>query len=289
MGRGTQSCIGRSASASPDRRTASDHSIGVRHTHNTAIATMAVSTPHIAQAALTAGTSAAFPTRGAPSPRRNRPVAGRAVRERRPWECRGAAPYPDRPPGGGWQYRAPRFAARLKIIVSTNARPSFCLHLMISRRSNRDCNAPDHMRDAPKSARRGRSISPASRSSATSRASTPTRRRRCWRAQTSGRSRGDGLAPVTGRASGCASTGYRRDHLRALARHVEVGDYGVRIMGSKSNLLRTLVAAERGNRRRSACPAQTHNPLRQGQIPRPPPDREHLLPSQRLPPRRHSL
>ncbi|MFD1034375.1 hypothetical protein ACFQ15_06895 [Sphingomonas hankookensis] len=38
--------------------------------------------------------------------------------------------------------------------------------------------------------------------------------------------------------------GYRRDHLRALAQRVEVGDDEVRIMGSKSDLLRTLVAAQ---------------------------------------------
>ena len=36
--------------------------------------------------------------------------------------------------------------------------------------------------------------------------------------------------------------GYRRDHLRALAQRVEVADKEVRIMGSKSELLRTLVA-----------------------------------------------
>lgn len=46
--------------------------------------------------------------------------------------------------------------------------------------------------------------------------------------------------------------GYRRDHLRALAQHVEVADDEVRIMGSKSELLRTLVAASGVNRRRSA-------------------------------------
>lgn len=40
--------------------------------------------------------------------------------------------------------------------------------------------------------------------------------------------------------------GYRRDHLRALARRVEVADTEVRIMGSKSELLRTLVAASGG-------------------------------------------
>ena len=37
--------------------------------------------------------------------------------------------------------------------------------------------------------------------------------------------------------------GYHRDHLRALAQRVEVADDEVRIMGSKSELLRTLVAA----------------------------------------------
>ena len=40
-----------------------------------------------------------------------------------------------------------------------------------------------------------------------------------------------------------ASGGYRRDHLRALAQRIEVDAKEVRIMGSKSVLLRTLVAA----------------------------------------------
>ncbi len=39
------------------------------------------------------------------------------------------------------------------------------------------------------------------------------------------------------------SGGYRRDHLRALAQRVEVDRKEVRIMGSKSVLLRTLVTA----------------------------------------------
>jgi site-specific DNA recombinase len=39
------------------------------------------------------------------------------------------------------------------------------------------------------------------------------------------------------------SGGYRRDHLRALAQRIEVDTKEVRIMGSKSVLLRTLVAA----------------------------------------------
>jgi site-specific DNA recombinase len=38
-------------------------------------------------------------------------------------------------------------------------------------------------------------------------------------------------------------SGYRRDHLRALAQRVEVADREVRIIGSKSNLLQTLTAA----------------------------------------------
>jgi site-specific DNA recombinase len=36
--------------------------------------------------------------------------------------------------------------------------------------------------------------------------------------------------------------GYRRDHVRALAQRVEVAEGEVRIMGSKSRLLQTLVA-----------------------------------------------
>ena len=40
--------------------------------------------------------------------------------------------------------------------------------------------------------------------------------------------------------------GYRRDHLRAFAQRVEVADDEVRIMGSKSELLRTLTAASGG-------------------------------------------
>jgi site-specific DNA recombinase len=36
--------------------------------------------------------------------------------------------------------------------------------------------------------------------------------------------------------------GYRRDHPRALAHRVEVADREVRVMGSNSDLLRTLAA-----------------------------------------------
>ena len=38
--------------------------------------------------------------------------------------------------------------------------------------------------------------------------------------------------------------GYRRDHQRALAQRVEIDDGEVRIMGSKSDLPRTLAAAD---------------------------------------------
>ena len=38
--------------------------------------------------------------------------------------------------------------------------------------------------------------------------------------------------------------GYRRDHLRALAQRVEVGDDAIRIMGSKTELLRTLISGQ---------------------------------------------
>ena len=40
--------------------------------------------------------------------------------------------------------------------------------------------------------------------------------------------------------------GYRRDHLRAFAQRVEVADDEVRIMGRKSDLLQSLVAASSG-------------------------------------------
>ena len=43
-----------------------------------------------------------------------------------------------------------------------------------------------------------------------------------------------------------AGGGYRREHLRALAQRIEVADKEVRIMGSKSELLRTLVVASSG-------------------------------------------
>jgi hypothetical protein len=39
------------------------------------------------------------------------------------------------------------------------------------------------------------------------------------------------------------SCGYRRDHLRALAQRIEVDAKEIRVMGSKSVLLRTLVVA----------------------------------------------
>jgi len=51
------------------------------------------------------------------------------------------------------------------------------------------------------------------------------------------------------------SGGYRRDHLRALAQRVEVDAKEVRIMGSKSVLLRTLVAASSVKTADSAVPS----------------------------------
>jgi site-specific DNA recombinase len=42
------------------------------------------------------------------------------------------------------------------------------------------------------------------------------------------------------------ASGYRRDYLRALAQRVEVDAQKLRIMGSKNELLRTLIAASNG-------------------------------------------
>lgn len=39
---------------------------------------------------------------------------------------------------------------------------------------------------------------------------------------------------------------YRREHVRAFAQRVEVADDATRIMGSKSTLLRTLIATKGG-------------------------------------------
>ncbi|WOH52866.1 MULTISPECIES: hypothetical protein [Bradyrhizobium] len=46
--------------------------------------------------------------------------------------------------------------------------------------------------------------------------------------------------------------GYRRDHLRALAQRIEVAEKEVRIMGSKSELLRPWSPPQAKNRRLSA-------------------------------------
>ena len=61
------------------------------------------------------------------------------------------------------------------------------------------------------------------------------------------------------RAGACGPTlgGYRRDHLRALAQRVEVDATEVRIMGSKSALLRTLVAASSAKTAGLECPVCT--------------------------------
>src|ERR1700716_3796949 len=65
-----------------------------------------------------------------------------------------------------------------------------------------------------------------------------------WRVAGSGRAQA--LKPFASQARRRMRTesgGYRRDHLRALAQRIEVDVKEVRIMGSKSVLLRTLVAA----------------------------------------------
>ncbi len=49
--------------------------------------------------------------------------------------------------------------------------------------------------------------------------------------------------------------GYGRDHLRALAQRVEVDEMEVRIIGSKSRLLRTLTAANGGKSAGSGVPS----------------------------------
>ena len=51
------------------------------------------------------------------------------------------------------------------------------------------------------------------------------------------------------------SDGYRRDHLRALAQRVEVDAKEIRIMGSKSVLLSTLVAASGAKNGRFGVPS----------------------------------
>ncbi|MHB0713271.1 recombinase family protein [Roseomonas mucosa] len=56
----------------------------------------------------------------------------------------------------------------------------------------------------------------------------------------------DALSQVARRRLRIEGGGYRRDHLRAFAQRVEVADDEVRIMGRKSDLLQTLVAASSG-------------------------------------------
>jgi site-specific DNA recombinase len=48
-----------------------------------------------------------------------------------------------------------------------------------------------------------------------------------------------------------------REHIRALAQHVEVADHEVRIVGSKGDLLRTLTAASGANPVALAVPFRT--------------------------------
>ncbi len=56
----------------------------------------------------------------------------------------------------------------------------------------------------------------------------------------------DALSAAARGAMRIEGGGYRRDHLRAFAQRVEVADDAVRIMGSKSELLQSLVAASSG-------------------------------------------
>jgi len=65
-----------------------------------------------------------------------------------------------------------------------------------------------------------------------------TKKKRVERVKAFARVAGERIRPAGG--------GYRREHLRALAQRIEVADKEVRIMGSKSELLRTLVAASGG-------------------------------------------
>jgi hypothetical protein len=60
----------------------------------------------------------------------------------------------------------------------------------------------------------------------------------------------DALSETTRKSLRIEGGGYRRDHLRTFAQRVEVADDEVRIMGNKSDLLQTLVAASSGKRRR---------------------------------------
>ncbi len=53
--------------------------------------------------------------------------------------------------------------------------------------------------------------------------------------------------------------GYRREHLRALAQRVEVAEREVRIMGSKSNLLRTLTGVSLGKTPAISVPSSVLN------------------------------
>jgi hypothetical protein len=68
-----------------------------------------------------------------------------------------------------------------------------------------------------------------------------------WRDRTTGANHhhpiDQGLCQDGPQADGTEGGGYRRDYLRALAQRVEVDAQELRIMGSKSELLRALVAA----------------------------------------------
>jgi site-specific DNA recombinase len=75
------------------------------------------------------------------------------------------------------------------------------------------------------------------------------------------------------------SGGYRRDHLRALAQRVEVDAKEVRIMGSKSVLLRTLVAASSAKTAGFGVPSFVPWRARRDSNPRPPDSKSGALSS----------
>lgn len=56
----------------------------------------------------------------------------------------------------------------------------------------------------------------------------------------------DALSETTRKSLRIEGGGYRRDHLRTFAQRVEVADDEVRIMGNKSDVFQTLVAASSG-------------------------------------------
>ena len=92
--------------------------------------------------------------------------------------------------------------------------------------------------------RRSRTGSTASRPSAIRRRPTPSAPRPCFKTPAARplRRKWCATSPTARQHIRLEGGGYRRDHLRALAQRVEVAEGEIRIMGSKSRLLQTLVA-----------------------------------------------